>query len=340
MCSVFHAGTRYETEIAGVVEVPLLALTARTVTANSARLVREARGVQMSEDLLGATVRLTSSVEALAALAAYARIRTEGMEIDPEIEAALTGIANHLLGDESRAMAQAPQAIGMSRAFLRESLALVDDPARVGGWSTTDVGVLQGVGRLSMAIAPVIAGVAPGLPGLATSLAKSGASILDIGTGTGWLAIALARTFPNARVTGIDIYETSLELARANVAAEGLSDRVTLELCDVTKLARPDTFDAVWLPLPFLPREIIASAIERSVDVLRPGGWLLPGTFAGPDDELSQRLLELRILRSGGHPWKADELIAMMADSGLTGPTEIHRNWNAPVRLFAGRTRT
>ena len=54
------------------------------------------------------------------------------------------------------------------------------------------------------------------------------AEILDVGTGVGWLAVALARAYADARVVGIDIFEPALDLARANVSAENLQDRIEL----------------------------------------------------------------------------------------------------------------
>ena len=293
----------------------------------------------MAEGLLEATVRLTSAMEALAALAAHVRIQTEGIAVDPEIAASLATVAEHLLGDAHIAASDpAPQAIGMTRALLRESIALVEDPTRTGSWSTPDPAVIQGVGRLSMAIAPVIATAAGQLAGLAAALAEPGSRILDVGTGSGWLAIALARTFPSANVVGIDVYEPALELARVNIAAEDLADRISLVSSDVTDFVSDEPFDAVWLPLPFLPRAIVPAAIRQAASLLRSGGWLLPGTFAGPGDELSRLLTDLRIRRSGGHPWPAEEIVTMVAAAGLTDVVEVPRSWPAPLRLYAGRT--
>jgi len=50
--------------------------------------------------------------------------------------------------------------------------------------------------------------------------------ILDIGAGSGLLTIALAKAFPGAQITGIDISEEMLKMARQNAAAAGFADRV------------------------------------------------------------------------------------------------------------------
>ena len=73
---------------------------------------------------------------------------------------------------------------------------------------------------------------------------------------------------------------------------------------------------------------------------LRPGGWLVPGTYAGPPDPLSQLLIDLRTVRSGGHAWQSDELVAEIAAHGFTDAREAERTWTAPVRLYAGRQPT
>ena len=289
---------------------------------------------------MSTAMRLGVSLEAPAALAAHVRVETEGAPADDRTRELLRAIARAVLeGDDAAAGAsEAAAVVGMTRTLLAQSAELVADPGRTPGWLHTDPDVLQGTGRMSTAIAGAIAAAsARDLEGLARRLAVPGAAFLDAGTGTAWLAIALARAYPEVRVVGIDLYESALELARGNVAASGLGGRIELRFLDVTQLREEDAYDAVWLPLPFLPRAVVGPAMTAARGALRPGGWLIAGTYAGPPDHLSQLLLELRTVRSGGHPWEAGELIAEIERHGFASAREAERTWSAPVRLFAGR---
>lgn len=57
--------------------------------------------------------------------------------------------------------------------------------------------------------------------------------IADVGTGSGAIAIALAKHIPNSRVTATDISEDALDLARENAEAQDVSDRIDFRLGDL-----------------------------------------------------------------------------------------------------------
>ena len=55
-----------------------------------------------------------------------------------------------------------------------------------------------------------------------------GQRVLDVGTGTGLIALMMAQRFPEARVVGIDIDDEACQQARENVAASPFADRVEI----------------------------------------------------------------------------------------------------------------
>lgn len=103
--------------------------------------------------------------------------------------------------------------------------------------------------------------------------AGGGADFLDLGCGTGDMAIALLRSSPGARVTGVDPSPEMLARAVAKTARAGLTARATYCDGDATALAfRDATFDGVTCA--FCLRNVVnhAAALREMRRVLRPGG--------------------------------------------------------------------
>ncbi|MDE7123752.1 MAG: bifunctional demethylmenaquinone methyltransferase/2-methoxy-6-polyprenyl-1,4-benzoquinol methylase UbiE [Alistipes sp.] len=117
--------------------------------------------------------------------------------------------------------------------------------------------------------------------------------ILDVATGTGDLAIALARALPGARVTGVDLSEGMLAGAREKVAARGLSDRIELVQGDAERLEWADgTFDAVTVAFGVRNFGDLEAGLRELVRVLRPGGRLVVLEFSRPRNRLFRALYE------------------------------------------------
>ena len=57
-----------------------------------------------------------------------------------------------------------------------------------------------------------------------------GGSFLDVGTGTGILAIAAAKMFPAARVAAVDIDAEAVDIARENARLNGVGDQIDLRV--------------------------------------------------------------------------------------------------------------
>ena len=87
--------------------------------------------------------------------------------------------------------------------------------------------------------------------------------IVDVGTGSGCIALALAAAFPEARVTAVDCSDAALALASENAARLGLSERVTFVKSDL--LAAIDgPIDLLVANLPYIPSSEIPG-LEREV---------------------------------------------------------------------------
>jgi len=82
-------------------------------------------------------------------------------------------------------------------------------------------------------------------------------NILDVGTGTGAIALALATNLPQARVTAIDLSAEALEVARENAAAHGVTSRVRFLLSDllagIPQKDQTSTFDVIVSNPPYIP---------------------------------------------------------------------------------------
>jgi release factor glutamine methyltransferase len=149
--------------------------------------------------------------------------------------------------------------------------------------------------------------------------APHGLRIADVGTGSGAIALALARELPSAEIHATDISAEALEVAQANAARHELSSRVHFHradlLKDLTLNRRPAAelpraeFDFVVSNPPYVgeseedhvqlevrkfePRnavfagptglEVIERLIPQAREALQPGGWLvfeISGTIA------------------------------------------------------------
>ncbi|HKH98207.1 MAG TPA: peptide chain release factor N(5)-glutamine methyltransferase [Candidatus Sulfotelmatobacter sp.] len=133
--------------------------------------------------------------------------------------------------------------------------------------------------------------------------------IADVGTGSGCIALALAKELPSAEIHATDISASALEIARANAARHQLENRIQFHQTDLLERLNPKDFDFVVSNPPYVgeseedqvqlevrkfePRnavfagptgtEVIARLIPQADAVLRPGGWLImeiSGTIA------------------------------------------------------------
>lgn len=111
--------------------------------------------------------------------------------------------------------------------------------------------------------------------------------VLDVATGTGDLALALARRMPDARVLGVDLSENMLSEARRKATACGLGGRVVLEVGDAERLEAGDaSFDVVTVAFGVRNFGNIEMGLKEIFRVLKPGGRVVILEFSTPRNPL------------------------------------------------------
>ncbi len=103
--------------------------------------------------------------------------------------------------------------------------------------------------------------------------------VLDVATGTGDLAMMIARRVPGAVVVGADLSEGMVEVGRTKVCKAGLGSRVDLRVADAGSLDRETfgEFDVVTAAFGVRNFEDVALGLRAMRSVLREGGkvWVL-----------------------------------------------------------------
>jgi len=151
-------------------------------------------------------------------------------------------------------------------------------------------------------------------------VAPGAATIVDVGTGSGVIAVAVARRRPTAHVVAIDISPEALAVAERNVAAHGLADRVEILqgdlLAPVSSRAWGDVPVAILANLPYVSEADLAAAepevrdheprlaldggpdglrvirrlIKQAPAVCPAGGWLMLEVGAGQAERVAALL--------------------------------------------------
>ncbi|WP_321530277.1 peptide chain release factor N(5)-glutamine methyltransferase [uncultured Desulfuromonas sp.] len=163
--------------------------------------------------------------------------------------------------------------------------------------------------------------------------------VLDVGTGSGAIAVAMAHSCPELQVEAVDLQPEALVQAQANAERNGVADRVCFRQQDMAALSggpyrlvvsnppyiREDEMDglmpevrdhepAVALQAGSDGLDCYRLLCEQALNLLTPGGWLLVEVGAG----------------------QADDVAALMVRHGLS-ETFQREDYNGIVRVVGGQ---
>jgi SAM-dependent methyltransferase len=156
----------------------------------------------------------------------------------------------------------------------------------------------------------------PRIPSLSAQLSSPGAEFLDVGAGAGGVALTLARHFPGLRVVALEPDESPLRVARENVAAAALGERIELRALPVEELQDSDRFEAAYVSQMYLADGALERGLRAVRVALRPGGWVLMTTASVAGAGLGPALARLRNELCGGGARLPEDLTRLLNECG------------------------
>jgi len=167
---------------------------------------------------------------------------------------------------------------------------------------------------------------------------EAGHRVLDLGCGTGTLALMIKQACPQATVVGLDVDDRILSIARRKIERAGLE--VQLEKGSATAPPfQPASFDRVLstLVLHHLTTPQKRDALAAARRLLRPGGELHIADWGKPHNLLMQvASLSFRLV-DGSETTTVNlsgQLPALVAEAGFAGVAETER-WMTPFGTLA-----
>ena len=178
--------------------------------------------------------------------------------------------------------------------------------------------------------------------------APPGSLIADIGTGSGNIAVALARELPLARVLATEVSPGALEVARRNAARHGVASRIEFLLGDLAepleRAVQPGALDFLVSNPPYVSQAELAT-LDPEVREHEPRQALIPPS--GDSLSFYPGLLDAaaRFLRPGGHAivelpsGGSDRIPAMMAGRDALELLTVRVDYSGIPRIVVARHR-
>lgn len=167
-------------------------------------------------------------------------------------------------------------------------------------------------------------------------------SVLDLCTGSGCIACAIASEYPVANVLALDIADKALSLAQQNVDELGLGDRIEVRKSDLLHGVLPEeqgSFDLLISNPPYIPTEVLET-LDREVTAFEPR-LALDGGADGLDFVRAFLPDALNVLRPGGimalelFEGHLEEAMQLASDAGFEKVRMVKDLANRPRVLIA-----
>ena len=166
--------------------------------------------------------------------------------------------------------------------------------------------------------------------------------ILDVGTGSGCICVAIASNHPEAQLTAVDISDAALEVAKRNAQRHNVAERVRFFNGDLfAPLQENEIFDIVVSNPPYVTEQE-RETLQPDVRLHEPHSAL----FSGEDGlNIVRRLIAESpdYLSPGGmllmemDPSQADAVTKLLQSHALYTETKIHKDLTGKIRVVSAR---
>ena len=150
-------------------------------------------------------------------------------------------------------------------------------------------------------------------------------SILDIGTGTGYLAFPLAEMYPTTKVYGIDIAEAIVEKNQETVKEGGITN-LTFQAFDGLEYPfEPESIDLIVTRYAFHHFPDVEDSIRQMHRILKKGGKVLISDPMGHSADEKHIIDDFMMVKQDGHIqfYSAEKLEELFAGNGFSKDSQI-----------------